>query len=74
MRKFLNKVTNEIEEADNFTKLFAFSHNSNYECVDESSDYECVDESSEEETETKKVRGRKLKESSDNNEVQEQEK
>ncbi len=35
MEKFLNKITNEVEEADNFTKLFAFSNNSNYEIYEE---------------------------------------
>ena len=36
MGKFRNKVTNEIVEANSFTELFAFSHNSNYELVTES--------------------------------------
>ena len=36
MSKFRNKVTNEIVEANSFTELFAFSHNSNYELVTES--------------------------------------
>lgn len=35
MKKFLNKITNEIEEADSFTKEFAFSNNSNYEVFEE---------------------------------------
>lgn len=35
--KFKNKETGIIEEADTFTKEFAFSHNSNWEKVLESS-------------------------------------
>jgi hypothetical protein len=33
--KFKNKITGKIEEADTFTKEFAFTHNSNYEKVEE---------------------------------------
>lgn len=33
--KFKNKITNEIVEAKSITELYAFSHNSNYEKVEE---------------------------------------
>ncbi len=38
MSKFRNKVTDEIVEANSFTELFAFSHNSNYELVETKED------------------------------------
>lgn len=34
--KFKNKITNKIVEADTYTKVFAFTHNSNWEEVKES--------------------------------------
>lgn len=33
--KFKNKRTNQIVRANNYAELFAFSHNSNYEKVEE---------------------------------------
>ncbi len=33
--KFKYKITNEIVEAKSITELYAFSHNSNYEKVEE---------------------------------------
>ena len=35
MRQYKNKENGIIENADSFTKEFAFSHNSNYELVAE---------------------------------------
>lgn len=35
MNKFRNITTKEVVEANNFTELFAFSHNSNYEKLEE---------------------------------------
>lgn len=61
MKKFLNKITNEIEKADDFTKLFAFSHNSNYVEIEENIEI------------GKKACGRKSKKGDDDNEIQKQE-
>lgn len=33
--KFKNKLTNEVVEAKNYTQVFAFTHNSNWEEVKE---------------------------------------
>ena len=33
--RFKNKRTNQIVRANNYAELFAFSHNSNYEKVEE---------------------------------------
>ncbi len=61
MEKFLNKITNEIEVADNFTKLFAFSNNSNYELYEDLSSDD-LDNDSNLDDETSKNIKKKLKE------------
>lgn len=59
MSKFRNKNTDEFVEANSFTELFAFSHNSNYELVTETKE-EKPKANSKKKTETKEEKPTEL--------------
>ncbi len=65
MKKFINKITDEVVEANNFSELFAFTHNSNYEPYKEEASIK-NDDTSQKSTKTKNKKKTSIDGTTDN--------